>query len=67
MTRWYDKEEDILGIRIQDKEYWKSIELPNGIVIDISKDGEIIGMEIHRASRIFLGDIKRVIASAKES
>ena len=67
MTRWYDKEEDILGIRIQDKEYWKSIELPNGIVIDISKDGEVVGMEIHRASRIFLGDIRKVISSAHEN
>jgi uncharacterized protein YuzE len=65
MTRWYDSEEDILGIRIQDKEYWKSIELPNGIVIDISKDGEVIGLEIHKASRVFSGDIKRVIESAK--
>ncbi len=65
MTRWYDKEEDILGIRIQDKKYWKSIELPNGIVIDVSHDGEVIGIEIHKASRIFLGDIKKVIESAK--
>ena len=65
MTKWYDSEEDILGIRIQDKEYWKSIELPNGIVIDISKDGEVIGIEIHNASRIFSGDIKKVIESAK--
>ncbi len=65
MTRWYDKEEDILGINIQDKAYWKSIELPNGIVIDISKDGEVLGIEIHKASRIFSGDIKGVIESAK--
>jgi len=65
MTRWYDEEEDILGIRIQDKAYWKSIELPSGIVIDLSKDGEVIGMEIHRASRIFLGDIKKVLTAAK--
>ena len=65
MARWYDKEEDILGIKIQNKEYWKSIELPNGIVIDISKDGEVVGIEIHRASRIFSGDIKKVIESAQ--
>ena len=52
MTRWYDQEEDILGIRIQDAGYWKSIELPNGIVIDISKEGEVIGMEIHQASKV---------------
>ena len=41
MENSYDKEEDILNIQIQDKEYWKSIELPNGIVIDVSKDGSI--------------------------
>ncbi len=67
MTRWYDAEEDILGIRIKEKAYWKSIELPNGIVIDISKDGEVIGLEIHKAHKIFSGDIKKVIDSAQIS
>ena len=65
MTRWYDKEEDILGVRLQDKEYWKSIELPNGIVIDISKEGEVIGIEIRHASRVFLGDVRKVIETAQ--
>lgn len=65
MENWYDEEEDILGIRINDSEYWKSVELPNGIVLDISKNGKVIGMEIFGASRIFLGDIKKVIESAK--
>ena len=67
MENWYDIEEDVLGIHIQDKEYWKSIELPNEIVIDISKDGKIIGMEIFRASKIFSGDIRKVIEAAKKS
>jgi len=71
MESWYDSEEDILGIYIQDREYWKSIELPSGIVIDISNDGEIIGMEIFNASKIFSGDVKKVIdkivASSKTS
>jgi uncharacterized protein YuzE len=66
MENWYDKEEDVLGIHIQDKEYWKSIELPNGIVLDISKDGKVIGLEILRASKIFSGDIKKVIESANK-
>ena len=65
MKNWYDNEEDILGIQISEGEYWKSIELPNGIVIDVSKSGKVIGMEIHRASRIFSGDVKRVIESAE--
>ena len=65
MKNWYDKEEDILGIEIKEAEYWKSIELPNGIIIHLSKNGEIMGIEIHKASRIFSGDIKKVIESAK--
>jgi uncharacterized protein YuzE len=67
MKNWYDKEEDILGIQIKEGEYWKSIELPSGIVIDISKEGEIIGMEIHKASRVFSGDVKKVIELAKSA
>ena len=62
---WYDEEADILNIEIDDKEYWKSIELPNGIVIDISKDGSITSIEILRASKLFLGDTRKVIELAK--
>ena len=65
MRNWYDKEEDIFGIEIKEARYWKSIELPNGIVIHISKEGEVMGMEIHRASKIFSGDVKKVIESVK--
>lgn len=65
MENWYDKEEDILNVQIQDKEYWKSIELPNGIVIDIAKDGSIVSIEILEASKIFSGDVKKVIQVAK--
>ena len=62
---WYDKEEDILNIQLKKEDYWKSIELPNGIVIDISKDGSIMSVEILRASKIFSGDVKKVIETAK--
>ncbi|MEK6847083.1 MAG: DUF2283 domain-containing protein [Nanoarchaeota archaeon] len=67
MESWYDSESDVLGIHLEDKEYWKSIDLPNGIVIDISKEGKIIGMEILRASKIFSGDVKKVLDLAKKS
>lgn len=63
MEEWYDKEEDILNIELTDSSYWKSIELPNGIVIDIGKDGKIKGIEILKASMVFSGDVKRVIES----
>ena len=62
---WYDKEEDILNIELAKKEYWKTVELPNGINIDIAKDGTITGIEILRASKVFSGDIKKVIEQAK--
>lgn len=32
----YDKEADVLNVEVTDKEYWKSIELPNGVIIDMS-------------------------------
>lgn len=61
MVEWYDREEDILNIEINGGEYWKSIELPNGVVIDIDKEGKIKGIEILKASKIFSGDAKKVI------
>ncbi len=61
MVEWYDKEEDILNIEINSGEYWKSIELPNGVVIDLDKNGKIKAIEILKASKVFLGDAKKVI------
>jgi len=65
MERWYDEEEDIFNIELEDKKYWKSVELPNGVVIDVSKDGSIISIEIMRASKVFSGDVRNVIQTAK--
>ena len=62
---WYDEEADVLNIEINDEEYWKSIEFPNGFVIDISKDGAINSIEILNASKNFRGDAHKVIESAK--
>ncbi len=45
--------------------YGKSIELPNGIVIDVDKAGSAMGLEILRASEIFCGDVKEVIETVK--
>jgi len=65
MEKWYDKEEDVLNIQISKKDYWKSIELPNGVIIDVSKDGSIVAVEILKASKIFSGDVKNVIEMAE--
>jgi uncharacterized protein YuzE len=62
---WYDKEEDILNIELNDSgEYWKSVEFPKGIVFDIDKEGKIKGIEVMQASKVFSGDVKKVIDTA---
>ncbi len=67
MEKWYDKEEDILNVQLKEGEYWKSIELPNGVVFDVSKDGSILSVEVLRASNVFSGDVKKVIETAKQT
>jgi len=62
---WYDKEADVLNIEINDKDYWKSIELSNGLVVDISTDGSMTGVEILHASKHFSGEARKVIENAK--
>jgi len=62
---WYDKEADVLNIEVTDKEYWKSIELPNGVVVDMAKDGSITSIEILNASSLFFGDAYKIIENAK--
>jgi uncharacterized protein YuzE len=62
---WYDEKADVLNVEITDKDYWKSVELPNGVVIDIAKDGSMTSIEILNASKLFFGDAHKVIESAK--
>ena len=64
---FYDKEEDILNVQLKDSGYWKSVELPNGVIVDIAEDGEIVAIEIIKASKLFTGDFKRVIKAATVS
>ncbi len=67
MEMLYDDEEDILSIQLSKETYWKSIELPNGVVFDVAKDGKITAIEILRASKVFSGDVKKVIELAKQA
>jgi len=62
----YDKKADVLNINLtESKKYWKSIELPNGIIMNISKEGEILSIEILWASNFFSGDARKVIEVAR--
>ncbi len=64
---FYDKDEDILNVQLKESGYWKSVELPNGVIVDVAEDGKIVAIEIIKASKIFTGDLKRVIESATVS
>ncbi|MBI3050856.1 DUF2283 domain-containing protein [Candidatus Woesearchaeota archaeon] len=64
---WYDSDEDILNIELSQREYWKTIELPNGINIDLAKDGAIKAIEVLNASKVFTGDSRKVIERARSA
>ena len=66
MESWYDTEDDILNIELKEGKYWKSIEAGNSVVIDIAKDGTILGMEILMASKVF-SKAKEVIHAAQHT
>ena len=60
---WYDSEVDMLGAQFSNEKSWKSIELSNGVVLDISRNGKITGLEIFKASRFFRGNLKDFLSS----
>ena len=62
---WYDKEADVLNVEINDKTYWKSMEIGEGIIVDIAKDGSMTSIEILNASKLFHGEAHKVIENAK--
>ena len=51
MRAKYDKAVDALYIRFKEGKYEISEELGEGTVIDLSKDGELLGIEILDASK----------------
>ena len=64
MKSWYDEKEDVLNIQLKENGYWKSLELPNGLVVDIAENGSIIALEILGASKVFIGEGKKVLEHA---
>jgi len=63
---WYDAEEDVLGIQLRKKEYWKSVEVASNVVVDLDKNGEIIGIELLKAKESFKDDIPMIISNVKK-
>ena len=62
----YDKVADALYIKLKDKEVEDSIEVKNGVIVDIGKEGDIIGVEILGFSKKKI-DINEIIAKGVES
>jgi len=63
---WYDNEEDVLGIQVANGKYWKSVEVSKDVVVDLSNDGKIIGVEILQAKRHFKKDAPTIVAKASD-
>lgn len=61
---WYDEKEDILGIQLKNRAYWKSVEVSKNVVVDLSEGGEIIGIEILGARRSFKKDAPLIVSKA---
>ena len=59
----YIKDIDILNIELKEGEFQYSQELGEGIILDLSEDGEILGIEIIDASKRLGQDIATKIAS----
>ncbi len=62
----YDKVEDALYIKLKDKEVEDSIEVKNGVIVDIGREEDIIGVEILGFSKKKI-DINEIIAKGVES
>ena len=61
---WYDPKDDVLGIQLKSREYWKSVEVSKNVVVDLSDTGEIIGIEILGARRSFKKDAPLIMSRA---
>ncbi len=61
---WYDEEEDVLGMHVKGKPSWGSVEVGKNVVVDLSKEGEIVGVEILGAKQFFKKDIPLIVSKA---
>ncbi|TLX99048.1 MAG: DUF2283 domain-containing protein [Thaumarchaeota archaeon] len=60
----YDEKEDVLGIQLKNGSYWKSVEVSKNVVMDLSKEGEIIGIEILGVKEAFKKDAPLIVSKA---
>jgi uncharacterized protein YuzE len=61
---WYDEEADTIGIMLKDKTHWKGVEISKHVVVDLAKDGEIVGIEILGVKEAFKKDAPLIVSKA---
>jgi uncharacterized protein YuzE len=52
MRIFYDPDSDTLEIIFKEKGYEKSLDLQGKVVVDLDKNGDVVALEILRASKI---------------
>ncbi|MDP6293179.1 MAG: DUF2283 domain-containing protein [Candidatus Woesearchaeota archaeon] len=60
MKHTYDKEVDILNIQLEEKPSWECTESGN-FILDFDKEGDLIGIEVRQASKVFTGKTKKIL------
>ncbi len=63
----YDFKHDILFFKTKDRKYAKSIELLDSIVVDVDKEGFLVGIQIFDASKFLNLDKKELLSIPKWS
>lgn len=58
----YDKKKDALYIRFNEKRYFESDEVKEGVIFDYDKKGKIIGIEILNSSKKFPKEFNNLIS-----
>ena len=61
----YDFKHDILFFKTKDRKYAKSIELLDNIVVDVDKEGFLVGIQIFDASKFLNLDKKELLSIPK--
>lgn len=61
---WYDEKADVIGIMLKNKRHWKGVEVSKHVVVDLAKDGEIVGIEILGVKQAFKKDAPLIVSKA---
>ena len=61
----YDFKQDILFFKTKDRKYARSIELLDNIVVDVDKEGFLVGIQIFDASEFLNLDKKELLSIPK--